>query len=382
MFAGKRILGRLVLAVGLTGLATVALEAQAVADRSCSDGGVVDALGLRGLNCSDCTIYTDKEHPENARWRFRSEPVVTGVDDIGPADGFIRPGDAIVLVDGYLITTKEGSRRFSSIQPGIPVELGVRGGRGSRNAGIRVVTLVPWDPCDTRSAADASARARIERLKVQARRLQESRLREPRVVVRPDTMAVAYSPQEAMETLRLAMRTRRPGWLGFSLTCSDCGIQQPDSGPPVWRFSSPPVINQVEPGGPAHRAGLRAGDRILRIDQKEITSQEAGRRFGAIEPGDEILIRVERDGNRNFAVRVRAGSDPSIKSRLRALEVARTRRGRLAYTRRPREQTLRYSGGLGNTSIEVTGAPVTVTQSEKEIVIQSGDITVRIRKDK
>lgn len=47
------------------------------------------------------------------RWvHFLTEPVVTEVDPEGPAAGKLRPGDIIVAVDDYLITTRHGSARF------------------------------------------------------------------------------------------------------------------------------------------------------------------------------------------------------------------------------------------------------------------------------
>lgn len=43
---------------------------------------------------------------------FLTEPVVVEVDPRGPAAGRLRPGDVVVAVDDYLITTREGSFRF------------------------------------------------------------------------------------------------------------------------------------------------------------------------------------------------------------------------------------------------------------------------------
>jgi hypothetical protein len=40
----------------------------------------------------------------------------------------------------------------------------------------------------------------------------------------------------------------------------------------------------------------------------------------------------------------------------------------------------RFTGTVGNAAVQVTGAPVSVTQTEDEIVIRSADITVRIRR--
>jgi hypothetical protein len=41
---------------------------------------------------------------------------------------------------------------------------------------------------------------------------------------------------------------------------------------------------------------------------------------------------------------------------------------------------VRFTGFVGTALIEVMGGPITVTETEDEVVIQSSDITVRIRK--
>ncbi len=332
----------------------LALQAQVgiSSRKSCAGDGVVSALGLRGISCTDCTIYTDREGPGDSQWQFRSEPIVLGVDDEGPADGFVRAGNQIVLVDGYLITTSEGARRFSRIKPGVPVELGIR--RGGRNADVDTITIVPWDACNGRAVREG----------------QWEYWPRPRVVPTSRPQAQA----RALPTVPPTPRWSQRGWLGLSLSCSDCTIStQPDASV-VWRFSGPVVIDQVEPGGPADRAGLRAGDRLMRIDRHDITSTAAGVRFGAVKPGDEVLLRVERDGNKNFAVKVRAGQDPET--------LAEIYRKTLRVLRQTYEidGTLRYSGGLGDVLVEVSGAPVTVTQTENEVIIKSQEITVRIKK--
>ena len=48
--------------------------------------------------------------------------------------------------------------------------------------------------------------------------------------------------------------------------------------------------------------------------------------------------------------------------------------------RPPQSDVVRFTGLLGDALIQVTGAPVTVYQSETEVIIRSGDITVRIKK--
>jgi putative serine protease PepD len=64
------------------------------------------------------------------------------------------------------------------------------------------------------------------------------------------------------------------------------------------------VLNEVAPGGPADDAGLRAGDVVEAIGGDEVESADALRdAIEAREPGDEVELRVRRDGDeRTFTV--------------------------------------------------------------------------------
>jgi regulator of sigma E protease len=57
-----------------------------------------------------------------------------------------------------------------------------------------------------------------------------------------------------------------------------------------------PVIGEVSPGGPAWRAGLRAGDRVLRLDGKPMYSFENMRVELALAGDDPVVLDIERGG--------------------------------------------------------------------------------------
>jgi len=59
------------------------------------------------------------------------------------------------------------------------------------------------------------------------------------------------------------------------------------------------LVEEVTPGGPADRAGVRAGDRLLAIGgMRAATLREARERIGALNPGDAVAIDLERGPER------------------------------------------------------------------------------------
>ncbi len=64
------------------------------------------------------------------------------------------------------------------------------------------------------------------------------------------------------------------------------------------------LVDDVYPGGPADRAGLRQGDVILRIDGKEVSSPEALRYYTGLEPvGGTIPLEILR-GEKHYVLQV------------------------------------------------------------------------------
>jgi regulator of sigma E protease len=64
----------------------------------------------------------------------------------------------------------------------------------------------------------------------------------------------------------------------------------------LWRPSLAPVLGQLVTGGPAERAGLAPGDRILRADGKDIETWEALVAAVRARPGVPLQLVVQRDG--------------------------------------------------------------------------------------
>ena len=58
-------------------------------------------------------------------------------------------------------------------------------------------------------------------------------------------------------------------------------------------------VAEVTPGGPAARAGIRAGDRVVSVDGKSVSEPaDVADALDGREPGDSVEVEVERDGAR------------------------------------------------------------------------------------
>ncbi len=342
---------------------------------SCQKGEIETAsLGYSKLECNCVVGYLEGERGKTL-YEFRSEPRIWGIEDGGPADGKLKEGDVVTAIDGYLITTAEGGSRFGALRAGQPVALTVR--RGGREIDL---TITPVAECKAKQTV--VSRPALPPEPPRAWTIKTA----PRAVVyvRPDTVMVptdpimvrwdpsaeAAVPREALPPPAPDFAILPRGWLGFSLSCSDCKvIKVKDEGSVRWEFSGYPEITRVEPGSPAHEAGTRAGDMLTHIDGHELTDVEGGRLFGAVQPGDTVTFRYVRQGEER-TVRLMAGER----------QVGLDEPLLPPPKQRPQPDVTRFSGVFGDAFVEVTGGPIVVNRSGDELVISSKDITVRIKK--
>ncbi len=359
------------LAAGLLSLQAGTARGQAgVATDTCPGG--LEPLGVVGITSFECTNCTLRETEGGRLWSFTSEPHVRVVEPGSPADGEIREGDAIVAIDGHLITTAEGGRRLANLEPGRTSRMVVRSGNRERT-----VALVPRAECP-RSGARAAVPALAPAVGIG--------VGEPRVAGAPRPAAApVIGIAVAGPVPRPTYSLLPSGWFGFGIRCTDCRWSvQEASGSSEWAFSEPPEISSVESGSPADAADLRRGDVLLEIDGVPLVSDEGGRRFGSIEPQETVRWTYRRDG----AIRsttATAARRPDMPAPPPPPDVASGGVGQapVAYAS-PDVSKLRYSGVVGGASVEVRGAGsviVNIIEPGREIEIVTSDSRTRIRVD-
>jgi membrane-associated protease RseP (regulator of RpoE activity) len=176
--------------------------------------------------------------------------------------------------------------------------------------------------------------------------------------------------------------TRLPaGWFGFGFQCTDCrwSVSEGD-GVATWEFSRPPEVSSVQKESPAETAGLRRGDVLLEIDGESLLTADGGRRFGSVEPGQSVRWTYRREG------RVRTTAATAAERPLPVVPAAPAGGTGISakYTSGAGINTLRYSGLVGGTSVEVRGAGtvvINVVRPGREIEIVTADSKTLIRLD-
>lgn len=97
----------------------------------------------------------------------------------------------------------------------------------------------------------------------------------------------------ALSAAPIAARAQEPqskGWVGVVITT---GIGQTDRGGSMV-FDDYPVIESIEPGSPAERAGLMTGDVIISINSQDLRKNPVPP-SAMLEPGQKVTFRFKRD---------------------------------------------------------------------------------------
>jgi C-terminal processing protease CtpA/Prc len=96
-----------------------------------------------------------------------------------------------------------------------------------------------------------------------------------------------------IETLCATVRQPK-GWIGVNTTGVQLKEQRGD-GTTFIRFLEPPVVESVDPGSPADRVGVQAGDVLVEIGGQRLMQTRVS--FAdLLRPGEEIAIKLTRAG--------------------------------------------------------------------------------------
>lgn len=104
--------------------------------------------------------------------------------------------------------------------------------------------------------------------------------------------------QQLEQTCRRAPRAQ--GWVGIALN-SPVQIDELGNGRVIYRFREP-VIESVDPGSPADKAGIRSGDVLVAIDGRDVTI--AGVPVQALVPDTRVPFVVRRSAGQHITVQV------------------------------------------------------------------------------
>lgn len=157
------------------------------------------------------------------------------------------------------------------------------------------------------------------------------------------------------------------GWMGLLITT---GVGQRDpSGAMV--FSDYPVIESIDPGSPAEKAGLQAGDILLSINSQDFRKNPVPLNTLLV-PGQRVILRYRRNDttmNGSLVVAERPagtsrrvqlsiiGPDPMTANR--EIEEGMTRRVQTRVALPPLVSIAPVAFGSGTSSIRIAGAELT-----------------------
>lgn len=96
-------------------------------------------------------------------------------------------------------------------------------------------------------------------------------------------------------------------WIGLDLTANNRqNISSAFSEKPL----NGPLVQQVNPEGPAHKAGIKANDIIVQINHSPVTSPESFIKFVQERPiGDVVIVGISR-GDHMLQLKVVIECDP------------------------------------------------------------------------
>jgi serine protease Do len=136
------------------------------------------------------------------------------------------------------------------------------------------------------------------------------------------------------------------------------------------------LVSSVEPGSPAGKAGLVAGDVVLAVNDHSIEQPaDFAREIGDTKPGDTVKLRVWRNGSTQ-EMRATVGEAKPEKTAAAPQAADRESRGKLGLALRPLSSDERKQLGIsGGLAVESAAGPAA------RAGIQPGDVILAINNE-
>jgi C-terminal processing protease CtpA/Prc len=266
----------------------------------------LDMLGILELDFIGTFTYNEY----GRKWEFETEPEIWKIDPEGPSSGKLKKGDAVVAIDGALITTNKGGLQFANLEAGKPIKLEIRRSGKTLALAIRprfiaepiipvALTVSCTQQTRKENAVNVSRGKMI--LPEYASLISGIESRQAELAHLNDSLGVLAS-EEYLD--------RAPdGWIGFGLSFSG-GIRRGEQGKPsFWLFLDLPSVKSIQPDSPAEAAGFQVGDVLLEIDGSKLDSEKGWEGFSSMKPGQIITWKVKR-GNEILTVQTKAAERP------------------------------------------------------------------------
>ncbi|HEY9450487.1 MAG TPA: PDZ domain-containing protein [Gemmatimonadaceae bacterium] len=157
------------------------------------------------------------------------------------------------------------------------------------------------DSCDLDDSL-AAVQRQYEKVRSEYQRIASKMMQQRVEAMRAEARANQVQ-QEAVLTRLRSLASAPAGWLGCTFSGS-YSVTQKDGGKAVMRFEDYPTIEAVDPGSPAEKAGIQAGDKLLALAGNDLT--EGSPPFSELlRPGAKLPVKVQRgDRTRNLTVTV------------------------------------------------------------------------------